>query len=156
MAQDSQVPPATEAPNYNHIFETLIPDPSSPGLEEMVSYFIYKRAKREWATKFYKRIGHKPDEAHLVEYVESYTESRLNGITSESQQIVASFAQSIIDEVRPQITEEALKERNFVRDAGVAAFGAAIYTLVLIVLALFAKFAHIDIVGIVESIFPVK
>ena len=149
----NQFPSGVPGHSYNRIFETIVKDPSSPTLEEMASYFIYKKAKREWATNYCQRNNQKPDEKILAEYVATYTESRLEGLSKEGQQIVASFAQSVVEEVTPQILRRALRHRSFFREAGVAAVGATFYTLVLITIALIAKFADIDLKGILERVF---
>jgi hypothetical protein len=153
---DRYAPTDSGATNYNRIFEKLVKNPSDPSLEEMVSYFIYKRSKREWATEFYERNGKKPDDQHLAAYVETYTTSRLEGISKEGSGIVAAFADSVIDEVTPQILRRALKEKSFIRDALVATVGAMFYTVCLIVIFLILKFADIDVYSIAEKVFHTK
>ncbi|MFZ2107173.1 MAG: hypothetical protein WAV18_17665 [Roseiarcus sp.] len=142
--------------SYNKIFETLVKDASNPELEEMISYFIYKKSKREWATNFYERNGNKPNDQNLFEYVETYTPARLKGLLNEARGIIATYAESVIEEVTPQILQRALSERSFVRDASVAAAGGAIYTVILILLALIAKFADIDVLEVLERVFHSK
>jgi hypothetical protein len=138
--------------NYNSIFETIVRDSSSPKLDEMASYFLYKRAKREWATRYFERFKRKPDEPALIEYVESYTTTRLDGIVREGKGIVATYAESVIEEVTPQILKAALSERSFLRDASVAFVGAAIYTVILIAISLILAFADIDVYSIFHRV----
>jgi hypothetical protein len=84
--------------------------------------------------------GRFPTNQEIQDYIGAWTESRLDGFRTEANQVLSQFAGFIITQERPRILEAALKERSFLRDAGVAFAGAFIYTLALISAAFVLKF----------------
>lgn len=143
----------TDEPHYNPIFGQLVPEgePESELLPGMVTYSLYKIAKREWATDFFKRNGRKPDETELGEYIRTWTPTRLAGVRKEAEFFVASFSGSVLDDNAPRIREEALRG-TFWRSVGVSIFAALLYTLLLIAVVIVLRFAGIDLLSIFQGI----
>ena len=150
---DGSLAVVEDADDYNKIFETLI---DRSGNEHVligyVAYVTYKVAKREWVRGFCTCNGRNPNPNELKQYISTRTDSRFTGLRNESAQILAAFADFIIEEERPSIEKKALQHQSFFRDAGVACVGALFYTLLLISFALLLKVADIDALGIFERL----
>jgi hypothetical protein len=100
-------------PNYNAIFEKFV-DAAQDDQSEIVgiiAYGIYKTAKREWVIDFKEREERSPTEAELKAYVSSWTESRIDGAKQNAAQVIAEFAQTVVDEQEPRILRSALQGR---------------------------------------------
>lgn len=138
---------------YNAIFEKLVDDaPPDEQVAGAIAYVFYKVAKREWVMDFCERNGRPPNDAELNAYIATWTESRISGVADQARSSLASFASYVIEKERPRIVEEALRERSFWREAGVAFVGAFFYTVALLIFAVILKFAHIDLLAILEKI----
>lgn len=151
------VPSTPMAPKrkYNPVFEKLVDgseNDSSSGLVGIVAYSLYKIAKREWMTEFTADNSRKPNDIELDQYINSWTDSRLAGVRTEANQLLAGFASYVVDQERPKIVKETLQHRSFLREAGVACAGAFFYTFLLILFALFLKVVDIDVISIFEKI----
>lgn len=142
-----------DQPEYNPIFGQLVPQGELEGdlLPGMVTYSLYKIAKREWATDFFKRNGRKPVEAELNEYIRTWTPTRIAGVRKEAEFFVASFSGSVLEDNAPRIREEALKG-TFWRSVGISIFSALLYTLLLIALVIVLRFAGIDLLSLFQTI----
>lgn len=116
----------------------------------MVTYCLYKIAKREWATDFFRRNGRKPDENELDDYIRTWTPTRIAGVRKEAEFFVASFSGSVLEDNAPRIREDALRG-TFWRSLGISVLAALIYTLLLIAVVIVLRFAGIDLVSIVQT-----
>lgn len=139
--------------DYNTLFEQLVDEsPDDERVAGALAYVFYKIAKREWMQEFVAREGRTPNDVEVRAYIGTWTESRIGGVRSEARATLASFAEYIIDRERPGIVQEALQHRSFLREAGVAFVGAFFYTIALLVFAVVLKFAHIDLLSILQQI----
>lgn len=139
-------------PGYNPLFEELVPigEMESDLLPGMVTYCLYKIAKREWATAFFRANGRKPNEDELDGYIRTWTPSRIAGVRKEADFFVASFSGSVIGDSAPRIREEALRG-TFWRSVGISVFAALLYTLLLISVLIVLRFAGIDLLSIFQN-----
>lgn len=151
LPEVTSTPSAT--PDYNRLFEQLVDE--APDEEEVagaIAYVLYKIAKREWVREFIERERRRPTDAEIRAYISTWTDSRINGVRSEARSSLASFAAYVIEREKPNIVEEALKHRSFFREAGVAFVGAFLYTIALLLFAVVLKFAHIDLLSILQNL----
>lgn len=120
-------------------------------LPGMVAYCLYKIAKREWATEFFRRNGRKPNDAELEDYIRTWTPTRIAGAAKEADAVILEFAGSVIETNAPQIREQALRGTfwSSVWNSIVAAF---LYTLMLIGTVIVLRIAGIDLLSITQKV----
>jgi hypothetical protein len=146
-------PPPREHAEYNKLFEILVDSaPEGEGLIGFAAYAYYKIAKREYVDNFYKDNGRHPNEAEMRAYICSWTDSRIGGLKTEANALLSSYTSYVVEKERPKITEEALKDKSFLRDAFVAFCGALFYSIVLIIFAIVLKYLDIDIIHVFSSV----
>ncbi|MDX8440076.1 hypothetical protein [Mesorhizobium australafricanum] len=68
---------------------------------------------------------------------------------NNAAQVLSSYADTVIDAARAGIVTEALKG-TFWKSVGTNIFSGALYTLILIAVALILSLAGIDLVGIID------
>ncbi|HMQ92576.1 MAG TPA: hypothetical protein PKA33_01380 [Amaricoccus sp.] len=138
--------------SYNAVFEKFV-DAAQDDQSEIVgiiAYGIYKTAKREWVIDFKEREQRSPTEAELLAYVSTWTESRVDGAKQNAAQVIAEFAQTILDEQEPRVLRAALRGR-FWPAVWQSVVGAALYTVLLIVVALILSFSGVDLLSILAN-----
>lgn len=139
---------STDDPDYNQIFERLAGQPDDdPDIVGLVAYGLYKQAKREWAAKIRSRESRGPTDAELRDYVNSWTESRLDGLIHQAEQWLGGYADEVISAQRPYIERDALKG-SFGRGLLQSALGTLLYTSVLLLLYAVIYFAGIDVISV--------
>jgi hypothetical protein len=154
---DRSPKPSTPAggsqPPYNPVFTHFV-DLDSDGddqLEGLVAYGFYKLAKREWARDIAEREHRKPSEAELAAYVATWTASRLNGLRAQARAVLASFAESVVDDARPRILREALRG-SAPKTVGLNILSAFLYTLLLLALLIILRFAGVDVLSLAGAV----
>lgn len=162
---------ADSRPGYNRIYEELVDDQETDEelLAGMIAYGIYKESKREWAAALRQREGRKPNEAELEAYIQTWTESRLEGIRHQAAQTLASYAEAVVDQLKPEIREAAISGRiradlmefkaaskltpkRIAQGLALSIAGAAFWTLFLVLLAVALRFAGVDLFSITETV----
>lgn len=113
----------------------------------MVAYSLYKIRKREWATDFYSRNSRKPNDEELRSYIRTWTPSLIEGTKREAANIVAVFANSVVQENAPAIRENALRG-TFWSGIWKNVFASGLYTLILIGLVVIGQISGVDLMSI--------
>jgi hypothetical protein len=136
---------------YNTIYDRLVGEVGSePSLDGLVAYGLYKQAKREWAANIRKTKGRSPNDAELDSYVETWTESQLQGALQQARQIIAAFADDVVNSQRPFIERDALKGK-FWTGVGQSIVGAFSYSIILIGIFAIISFFGIDLLTILSA-----
>ncbi|TIL83402.1 MAG: hypothetical protein E5Y89_00770 [Mesorhizobium sp.] len=150
-AEPATLPAPIPAPNtdYNPIFEKLVMNTPDDEVLGVIAYGAYKKAKWEWAQGIFNKHGRPPTEEELKAYIAAWTPSQLEYVRNNAAQVLAAYADSVIDAARAGIVTEALKG-TFGASVRVNLISAALYTLILIVLAFGLSFTGIDFVGIFD------
>lgn len=136
---------------WNPIFENLVGPPNEENkIVGYIAYGEYKKSKREWTKKIRDTQHRGPTDEELRQFIESWTESRIEGLKKEAYQIVAEFTSEVVEEVKPDIEREALRGQ-FWKGVSQSILGASLYTLLLIGIATVLRFAGIDFLSILNS-----
>lgn len=134
-----------------------------------IAYGVYKQSKREWVADFWRRNERKPNDQELSEYTRTWTPSRLQGLRDEANQALAEYAADVVAIAEPQLRHEAIEGAigtaveeikastkltwAKIRESLVLSMaGAAIYTVILIVIAVGLRFAGVDLLGVEEKV----
>ena len=125
---------APEAPtqenqeNQDTIFEQLVGTSAGEQgrLQGIVAYGLYETAKREWASKIKELNSRPPNDDELGQYAATWTESRLDGVRGQADQVLAAYADYVVSEAKPNILRDALR----------GSFGRSFWASLLAVLAL--------------------
>lgn len=143
--------PVEAGPRYNPIYEKLVNDADDdPDLVGLVAYALYKRAKRNWARELREKRTRKPNDAELDAYVDTWTADRLEGVKREAASALAEYASAVVQAAQPDILRGALRG-SFWRAVWPSITAAALYTVILIVLAVVLARAGVDLIGIVRT-----
>ena len=141
---DEAAPEATAQDEQKPIFEQLVDAAGSEprGLRGIVAYGLYKAAKREWASQTREQHGRSPTKAELDQYAASWTDSRLDGVRSQADQILAAYASYVVAEAQPGIMKDAIR----------GAFGRSFWASFWAVLALALLLAALWVVLATQGI----
>ena len=126
---------------YNSVFEQLV-DEAENGAETLVglvAYGLYKVGKREWVLDVRKETGTKPTEEQLLAHAKSQTSTVLEGYRSQAAEIVATYANAIVESERPEILKEAMRGtfmRSFWPSFAASVAFAAVLSLIVIIAAI--------------------
>src|SRR5215218_9037665 len=139
--QPAQLADATRPP-LDPMFPQLVKEADTPEqkLIGFIAYGLYEEARREWASDFRDQEGRYPAENELRAYERSWTASRLDGIRNAAMQLVAAYADTVVNQLEAEILRRALKGQ-FWRSVGRWLFSAIIYNLVVLLVVLGSIFA---------------
>ena len=139
--QPAQLADASRPP-LDPMFPRLVKEADTPEqkLVGFIAYGLYEEARREWASDFRDQEGRYPAENELRAYERSWTASRLEGIRNAAMQLVAAYADTVVNQLEAEILRGALKGR-FWRSVGRWLFSAIIYNLVVLLVVLGSIFA---------------
>ncbi|KMO18952.1 hypothetical protein [Methylobacterium platani] len=141
-------------PRYNPIFERFVPpDRADENVRGLIAYGLYKIAKREWAQGLQERLGRQPTPEEQDAYIATWTDSRLRGLEQQADATLAAFAETVVTEATPAIREDALRGTSG-KSIGLSIAANAIYTLILIALALVLAWGGIDLIGLLQKARP--
>lgn len=135
---------------HNTMYERLV-DQSGNKVQGFIAYGLYKTAKREWVRKFEADHGRPPRAAEVAAYVSAFTPQTVDAFEAQARGVLAQFAGGIIADARPEIVEEALKG-EFWKNVFQSMAANAIYTVILIAIALVLAAAGVDLIGIVTTV----
>jgi len=153
------------AKEHNRIFERLGAD--GDDLERLVAYALYKQHKRRWAREFEEREGRRPtgdDDEAFARAVG--TVDQLDRYRQNAQDLIIAFADSILEDARPEIEKGAITARveaavgkiegfsAFWRQVASGLLSSIITTAILIILTLAVAFFGIDLVDGVSQFLP--
>lgn len=142
------------APHYNPIFDRLAPAPNAKeNIRGLIAYGLYKVAKREWAQGIWEREARKPTQAELDAYARTWTDSLLEGLHERADSSLAGFGNVAVAEAMPSIREDALRGTTG-KAITTSVIANAVYTLILILVAVILYLASIDLVGFVQKFRP--
>jgi len=142
-------PPPTTNTEYNPIFEKLVIEPTDGQVLGVIAYGAYKKAKWEWAQEVFKKNGRQRTDAELKAYIATWTPSQLENVRNNAAQVLSSYADTVIDAARAGIVTEALRG-TFWKSVWTSVFAAAVYTVILIILAFILSKAGVDFLGIFQ------
>ena len=133
---------------FNPVFGKLVglEEGGQPDLQGLVAYGLYKIAKREWASDIATRHGRKPSEDELEAYMRTWTPSQLKTLQERAAQVLAEYADTVIQEEEPRILQDALRG-SFWRGVWPSMLASFFYTLLLIGIALILAVSGIDFIG---------
>src|SRR5215217_8584646 len=142
MNNEAPQPPNAARPPLDPMFPQLLKEADSPEqkLIGFIAFGLYEEARREWATDFRDREGRYPVENEFRAYEHSWTASRLDAIRNAAVQLVAAYADTVVNQLEAEILRRALKGR-FWRSVGRWLFSAIIYSLVVLLVVLGSIFA---------------
>lgn len=121
---------------YNPTFEKLSETPSGP-LTGAIAYALYKNAKREWVRAFRATHGRRPTDDEYRSHSATRTDAILAAYVAQADQILGTYAQTVIREERPKILQEVL-EGSFSRSFWPSFWASVAFTAVLLTVALIA------------------
>lgn len=135
-------------PNYNPIFERLVDSAESDHaqLQGLLAYGLYKIAKREWASEIRVQQGRGPTDAELESYIATWTPSRLDGVLGEAAQILAEYANFVINDAEPRILRNAAKG-SFRRSFWSSFWATTAFAALLAVLGIILVWQGVDVLG---------
>lgn len=139
---------------YNTMYERLV-DQGGNKVQGFIAYGLYKTAKREWVRKYEADHGRPPKAAEVAAYVSAYTPQTIDAFEAQAAGVLTQFAGGVVSDARPEIVEETLKG-TFWKAIIQSIVANAIYTVILIVIAVVLASAGIDLLGIVTAIGPTK
>ena len=133
---------AAPQPDYNTVFQQLVSeaDPAEKQLIGLVAYGLYKVSKREWVMTFRaENDGNKPSEADQTALARGQTNTILDGYRSQAAELVAGYANAVLEGERPRIYKEAIAGsfmRSFWPSLAASTAFAAILSLIVIIAAI--------------------
>lgn len=95
-----------EPEHFSTIFQRLVNGPDD--LVGLVAYGLYKESKRDWTLRYRRKHGHRPAEVALEEYHDTFSDSDLQRLRSEAEELMLAFADTIVEARRPEIERQAL------------------------------------------------
>jgi hypothetical protein len=139
-------------PPLDPMFPQLVKEADTPEqkLIGFIAFGLYEEARREWASDFRDREGRYPVEDELRAYERSWTASRLDGIRNAAVQLVAAYADTVVNQLEAEILRRALKGR-FWRSVGRWLFSALIYTLVILGTVVALGRSGIDPISVIQN-----
>lgn len=152
MNNEATQPPNAARPPLDPMFPQLLKEADSPEqkLIGFIAFGLYEEARREWATDFRDREERYPVENEFRAYEHSWTASRLDAIRNAAVQLVAAYADTVVNQLEAEILRRALKGR-FWRSVGRWLFSALIFTLILLGTLIAAGRAGIDPIRIMQD-----
>lgn len=135
--------------SYTDLFERFF-DKDENQIRGLVSYGLYKVAKREWVGEFRSRNGKSPDAAEIDAYTATWTTSMVDGKRSEADLILEDFTAAVVDGARPEILKEALRGQTL-KSIGINIFSGFLYTLILIGIVVVLKKAGVDLLSLAQA-----
>jgi hypothetical protein len=132
------------------MYERLV-DQSGNKVQGFIAYGLYKTAKREWVRGFEIDKGRPPKPGEIAAYVSTYTQQTTDAFEAQAASALAQFASGVIADARPEIVEETLKG-SFWKSVIQSISANAIYTVILIAIALVLAAAGIDIVSVFDAV----
>jgi hypothetical protein len=139
---------------YSQIFEKFYDDDEDK-VRGLIAYGLYKIAKREWHIQFKGEKGREPNLTEISDYTAMWTQALLDGKRIEANDVMRAYSNTVIDNERPAIVESALRgtwSNTIIKNLA----SSAIYTLILILLALILKMAGVDILQIAGAVTATK
>lgn len=137
---------------HNTMYERLV-DQSGNKVQGFIAYGLYKTAKREWVRKYEADHGRAPKVAEIAAYVSAYTPQTIDAFEAQAAGVLSQFAGGVVSDARPEIVEETLKG-TFWKAVVQSIVANAIYTVILIAIALILGAAGIDLLEIVTAVKP--
>lgn len=134
MVETSLEAPANprEDDAYNTVFERLSQDgPVAGG----IAYWLYKNAKREWVAECKDKQGFRPSSGEMKNYAATQTDVVLDAYRAHAESILAAYAETVVNKVRPSILSEVLKG-NFLRSFWPSFWASVAFTTLLLLLAM--------------------
>ncbi|MDP1630383.1 MAG: hypothetical protein Q8L66_03055 [Caulobacter sp.] len=132
------------------MYERLV-DQGDNKVQGFIAYGLYKTAKREWVRKFEADHGRAPRPAEVGAYVSAYTPQTIDAFAAQASGVLAQFANGVVSDARPEIVEEALRG-TLLKSIAQGMAANAIYTIVLIAVAMILAAAGVDLLGVFATI----
>lgn len=101
--------------------------------------------------KFETDHGRPPKAAEINAYVSAYTPQTIDAFEAQASGVLAQFANGVVSDARPEIVKETLKG-TFWKNVGQSIAANAIYTVVLVVIAMILAAAGVDLIGIFTTV----
>lgn len=127
-------------PDYNTVFERLRELASGDDISSSIAYSLYKESKREWIKEIKSDLGRSPNEEELSVYSKTQTKIALAAYLSAANQILATYAESVIEDAKPHIQRDAVKGR-FRSAVGSSVVGSFVFALFLLLIGLIAAYS---------------
>lgn len=126
--------------DYNTVFEKLVAEADADKqLVGLVAYGLYKISKREWVMQFREEHdGRKPTDEDQKAYARSLTSTILDGYRSQANEVVAGYANAVVESERPRIYKEAIAGtflRSFWPSLAASVVFAALLALIVVIAA---------------------
>jgi hypothetical protein len=140
-------------PPFDPIFAKLVKEADESDEEKLIGFIafgLYQQAKREWLSEFRDRQGRYPGDEEIRAYELSWTASRQEALRSSAVQLVAAYADSVVNQTEREILRSAVRGR-FWRGVAVWLFSALLFTILLIGLLVGLSRSGIDPIATLES-----
>lgn len=125
---------------YNNVFDRLVGDAdhqSESLLSSLVAYGLYKLSKRQWLLTHKRGNDTTPAESDYRTFAASQTDEALEAYRARANQIVALYANTVMDTESPKLLKEAVKG-SFWRAFWPSFLATVIFTALIIVIVLAA------------------
>ncbi|MEM6440086.1 MAG: hypothetical protein AAF763_10390 [Pseudomonadota bacterium] len=142
----------------NPVYDLLVGD-DPEDLQSLVAYALYKAHKREWAAAHRAKHGENPGAEEEGAFADAVSIDRqIDAYKQGASDRLLAFANSIVEERRPEMEREAVLGRaeeaaariesgaSFWRQVWVALISTLLTTIILVVLTLAAALFGIDVI----------
>ena len=137
---------------HNRMYEQLVVQNGNK-VQGFIAYGLYKSAKREWVRQYLADHGRSPKAAEVAAYVSAYTSQTIEAFEAQAAGVLSQFAGGVVADARPEIVEETLRG-TFWKGVAQSIIANAIYTTMLIAIALILGAAGIDLLEIAKTLAP--
>jgi hypothetical protein len=150
----------------NPVFDRLVGE-DVDDIEGLTAYALYKKHKRAWSAGFQTDNGCGPTPEEDAAFAKAVsTVDQLDRYRKDARDILVAFANVTVEDARPGIEQEAITARieRAASEAGrqtafwmqvqIGIVSSAIFTIILIFLAIGLQTGGIDFLTMMESIKP--
>jgi len=134
-------------------------------IESLTAYALYKQHKRNWAAEFQQQHGSSPTPSDDAAFAKvASTPDQLNRYRKDARDILIAFANETVNDARPEIEREAITARiekaaseasnqtSFWKLILFGIFSSAIYTIILIIIAVGLQLTGVDFIDIMDNL----
>lgn len=134
------------------------------GIEGLVAYSLYKRHKRQWASRFQEQNGRDPSDDEKQAFATSVsTDDQCDRYRMDAQDILIGFANSFVEAEKPEIEKNAVagelkeaamkvvKASSFISLVRVGVASTLVTSVLLALLAFSTQLFGIDLVDALHN-----
>lgn len=122
----------------------------------MIAFGFYKRQKIEFLENYLVNKDRYPTEDEIRVFYNSINHTFIQTLRRNAERVLLSYGEAIIDIERRKLEKETIRKVSTFKSIVTGALGSVLYTFILILALLFAKFGNIDIIGYIQSLLNAK